>query len=55
MDMLDWLLSLILGDDSCHMDLNMVLYMVLCDYYMGYLDIRQDQTRISLWILNHEK
>ena len=60
--MLHWLLLLVLGgnwvdqrylvrlayDDNYHMDLNMVLYMVLCDDYIGCLDIGQDQTSMSL-------
>ena len=67
--MLGWLFSLILGsnwvdhqylvrlayNDSYHMSLNMVLYMVLCDDYTGCLNIRQDQTSMSLWVSNHGK
>ena len=60
--MLSWFLLLVLGgnwvdhrylvrlayDDSYHMDLNMVLYMVLCDDYTCCLGIGQAQTSMSL-------
>ena len=40
-------------DDRYHMDLNMVLYMVLCDNHTGYLGSGQDRTSMSLWISNY--
>ena len=66
-DMFGWLLSLILAsnwvdqlwlvsfayDDSYHMGLSMALYKVLCDDHAGCLCIGQNQTSMSLWVLDH--
>ena len=41
------------NDDSYHMNLSMVLYKVLCNDHTGCLDIGQDQTTMSSWILDH--
>ena len=69
MDVLNWLLSLVLGgnwvdhqslvrfayDDSYHKSLSMTVCKVLCNNHAGCPNCGKNQTSMSLWISGHKR